>query len=305
MYSTTANFIIYGLIIVFGLFGNLVVLIVFSNKAFKKFPSRNIYRILAVFDSFAIIYAITNLFIMNFGIIYQNYDLIWFMSSEITYKIYIYFVNIFQSSYLLVFISIEKFISIRYPNNKIIKKQIFQTLIVVIIIICNLATYNFIFYLNIYKNQTTNTSNVSIKPINEETVKIIGIIAIVYNTGLPFIIMLIFSILLIHTILKSRLRILRLTNQRDRNRLRKDIQFAISSIFMNIFFLIFYLPYSISLILKFEIYSDLYVNVFIPIVALNYCDHFYISFFTNSVFRRRVLTLFRIRSRSYQTSNYT
>ena len=303
MYSTTVNFIIYGLNSIFGLFGNLVVLIVFSNKAFKKFPSRNIYRILVVFDSVAVVFIVTNFFIMNFGIIYQNYDLIWFMSSEITYKIHIYIQDSFQSSYLLVFISIEKFISIRYPNNKIIKKQIFQTIIVLVIIICNLATYNFIFYLNIYKNQATNTSNVSIKPINEETVKTIGIIAIVYNTGLPFIIMLIFSILLIHTILKSRLRILRLTNQHDRNRLRKDIQFAISSIFMNIFFLIFYLPFCVALILKCEIFSDLYINVFRPIAGLNYCDHFYILFFTNSVFRQRVLTLFQ-KSRSYQTSNF-
>jgi len=305
MYSTTVDFIESGLFIVFGLFGNLVVLIVFSNKAFKKFPSRNIYRILAVFDSFAIIYAITNRSIMNFGIIYQNYSLFWFMSSEILLKIYFYIQCIFQNSYLLVFISIEKFISIRYPNNKIIKKQIFQTIIVLVIIICNLATYNFIFYLNIYKNQATNTSNVSIKPINEETLKTIGIIAIVYNAGLPFIIMLIFSILLIHTILKSRLRILTLTNQHDRNRLRKDIQFAISSIFMNFFYLIFYLPCLVALILKFEIFSDLFVNVFMPIAGLNLCDHFYILFFTNSVFRRRVLTLFRIRSRSYQASIYT
>ena len=303
MYSTTVNFIVNGLIIVFGLFGNLVVLIVFSNKAFKKFPSRNIYRILVVFDSFAIIYVITNLFIMNFGIISQNYDLIWFMSSEITYKIYIYFTSIFQSSYLLVFISIEKFISIRYPNNKIIKKQILQTIIVLVIIICNLATYNYIFFFNIYKNQINNTSNVSTKPINEETVKTIGIIAIVYNTGLPFIIMLIFSILLIHTILKSRLRILRLTNQHDRNRLRKDIQFAISSIFMNIFFLIFYLPCCVALILECDTFSELYINVFAPLASLNYCDHFYILFLTNSVFRQRVLTLFQ-KSRSYQTSNF-
>jgi len=118
MYSTTVNFIVNGLIIVFGLFGNLVVLIVFSNNAFKKFPSRNIYRILVVFDSVAVVSTVTNTFITNFGIIYQNYSLFWFMSSEILLKIYFYIQCIFQSSYLLVFISIEKFISIRYPNNK-------------------------------------------------------------------------------------------------------------------------------------------------------------------------------------------
>jgi len=304
MYSAKVNFILFGLLIVFGLIGNLMVFVIFSNKAFKKFPSRNIYRILVVFDSIALIYAVTNYFIINFSIIYQDY-FFWFMRSDIFYKIHFYFLNIFQSSYLLVFISIEKFISIRYPNNKIIKMQIFQTIIVIAIIVCNLTAFHFIYYLNIYENQTTNASNEAFKQMNKETEKIIGFIAIIYNTGLPFIIMIIFSILLIHTIFKSRLRILRLTNQHDRNRLKKDIQFAISSIFMNIFFLIFYLPFCISLILNIDLFSESYKNVILPFGCLNYCDHFYVLIFSNSVFRRQVLLFFRVKSRLYQTSTYT
>jgi hypothetical protein len=227
------------------------------------------------------------------------------MGSDILYKINLYFHSVSQNSYLLVFISIEKFISIRYPNNKIIKKQIFQTIIVIAIIICNLTAYHFIYYLNIFENQTTNASNEAFKQMNEKTEKTIGFIVILYNAVLPFIIMIIFSILLIHTILKSRLRILRLTNQHDRNRLKKDIQFAISSILMNFFYLIFYLPVCISLILRIYMLSELFINVFYLLAVLNCCDHFYILLFSNSVFRRRVLTLFRIKSRPYQTSTHT
>ncbi len=145
-------------------------------------------------------------------------------------------------------------------------------------------------------NSTTQNEYFDIR----EVIYISGIIYCVYLVGLAFILMLLFSILLVHTILKSRLRILRLTNQRDRNRLKKDIQFAISSIFMNLSYLLIYLPAGIYPFILNELSTDLYYNVFVSLVYINYCDHFYILFCFNSVFRYRVLILFGLKPSLYQ-----
>ncbi len=286
MYSITLNFITRGFIILFGLFGNIMVMIVFSAKAFKKFPSRNIYRILVVFDSILIIFSISIEFLKNFGSI--------FLISELFGKIVSYFESAFLTPYLLVFISIEKFITIRFPNNKIIKKSKFQTILVFALMACNLIVYHPFFYLNIYK--ANNSSNQTSQEVIREANNAFGIICYIYNIGLPFIIMMVFSTLLVHTIFKSRLRILRLTNQHDRNRLKKDIQFAISSIFLNLFFLILYLPNTVYSFIKTDLNTDLFVNIFTSLTYINFCDHFYILFCFNSVFRRRVLVLLRLKS---------
>jgi hypothetical protein len=147
-------------------------------------------------------------------------------------------------------------------------------------------------------NSTTENEYFDIR----EVIYISGIIYCVYLVGLAFILMLLFSILLVHTILKSRLRILRFTNQRDRNRLKKDIQFAISSIFMNFFYLLVYLPACIYRILKsdhFVFKTDLF-NIFHSIAFMHFCDHFYILFCCNTMFRREVLVRFRLKSRVYK-----
>jgi len=264
-------------------------MIVFSTKALEKFPSRNIYRILIVLDSFTLTYGITNDFLMNFGIV-------WTDESELLCRLDLYLRVAFSAPYLLVFISIEKFITIGYPNIKTIKNQRFQAMIALFLIAFNSIVYHPIFYPIPIRNLTfENSSNeIQIECFGKESQKLLGTIDLIYYAGLPFILMLLFSILLVHTILKSRLRILRLTNQRDRNRLKKDIQFAISSIFMNFFYLLLYLPYSVYFILGNDLSTDLYLNVFVSLLYLNYCDHFYILTCFNSVFRQKVLNILRI-----------
>ncbi len=110
-----------GILLSFGLLGNLIVLIVFSTKAFKKFPSRNIYRVLVILDSINIIYRASVELLFDFSKIFSNTDLMWWYKSELLGKIFFYLQEFFASQNLLVFISIEKFISLRYPHNKLIK----------------------------------------------------------------------------------------------------------------------------------------------------------------------------------------
>jgi len=268
--------------------------IVFLAKAFKKFPSRNIYIVTAVFYSVFLIYEIAGEFLINCSIIS-------FPSTDILIKLGSFLFYAFLSPYLLVFISIEKFITIRLPHNNLVKNHKFQTLIVFVLIACNLIAVHPIFYLDLYKIQMNNTSNQTKLEYSKEYFDFL-IFFLIYFTVLPFIIMMIFSFLLIETILKSRLRILRLTNQHDRNRLKKDIQFAISSIFLNIFYLLLNLPYFVYILLSSDLYSDLLSNVLTTLFLIQFCDQFYILFCFNSVFRRNVLIMFRFKLQLYQAN---
>lgn len=138
MYSIT-YFILRGITFVFCLFGNLVGLIVFTTKVFKKFPSRIIYIILAASDTINLIFLIVHDFLANLNI---N----WLSSSEITFKLSTFQRCSLMTQYFLVFISAEKYISIRFSNNQIIKKNWFQSLTILIILATNFIVYHSIFY---------------------------------------------------------------------------------------------------------------------------------------------------------------
>ena len=125
--------------------------------------------------------------------------------------------------------------------------------------------------------------------------KEIRIIDLLNSSIVPSILMFTFSVLLIHTIFESRLRILRINNQQDRSRLRKDIQFAISSIALNVLFFLSNTPICIyNLLTITNNLNDLH-DVFISFFHFGLCINFYVLFSFNSIFRKEALILFRIK----------
>ncbi len=115
---------------------------------------------------------------------------------------------------------------------------------------------------------------------------------LVNSTLMPFSLMFIFSILLIYTIFKSRLRILRLDSPLDRKRLRKDIKFALTCILLNVTFVILNLPVCIANLLT-DV-SDFYYQSFMNLFFCSFCINYYVLFFFNSVFRKEFLFMFRM-----------
>ena len=96
----------------------------------------------------------------------------------------------------------------------------------------------------------------SVEDINQKFM--LSLLDMVCATLLPFCVMFLFTILLIYTILKSRFRILNLSTQRDRYRLRKDIKLAVSSVLFNLLFVILNLPHSIYHLLFTNFTTDLH-----------------------------------------------
>jgi hypothetical protein len=114
-------------------------------------------------------------------------------------------------------------------------------------------------------------------------------IELVVSIFIPFILMLVFTCLLVRVILQSRLKILRLNNQRDRNRLKKDIKFALTNIFLNILFICLDVPFFIIVILKMD-YTILH-----NFHTITFCMNFYVLFIFNSIFRNEILRMLRLK----------
>jgi hypothetical protein len=115
---------------------------------------------------------------------------------------------------------------------------------------------------------------------------------LINSTLIPFILMFIFSILLIYTIFKSRLRILRLNSAVDRKKLRKDIKFAFTSILLNVTFCIINLPVCVANLLN-DV-SEYYYKLLLYLFFISFCINYYILFTFNSVFRKELFLMFNI-----------
>ena len=201
---------------------------------------------------------------------------------------------------MLVLTSIDKFITIAFPNLKKINKNL-EILFVIVFNFVYLSPYAILCEKKQgqYSNATGSNESISICQYPEFYIDIELVISIL----IPFIAMLVFSILLVKVILQVRLRILNINNRRDRNRLKKDIKFAVTNISLNIMFICLDLPFFIIVILKMD---TIILNNF---HALTFCMNFYVLFITNSIFRHEILRMFGLKktrkiNRTKQTNSY-
>ncbi len=280
-----------------GIFGNLTGLVVFSRKRLKNFPPRKMFFALAVVDSSFLAFTV----ISNF-IFYENISLR--ASFQAACKIYNYTGYFLSpiSSWLLVFISFHRFISIAFQNPALLNKPMLQIIVIMVIVVYNLILYSPILFFSGLANSTKRNST-ACDYHDPNSYLLITIIELINAVVLPFILMLVLSLLLIRTIVKSKLKIIRMKNRSDKNKLRKSIKFAVSSIFSNIFFLTLNLPSAITNIIDIiNVKVDLRsVREYLFCVYLfSFCVNFYILFCFNSVFRNEVFIMFGLRKIQYR-----
>ena len=152
------NWVLPIIMLILGLIGNSFSFIIFSSKKMKKFSSVNSYKTLALMDSLYLIFRIIESILIN-----NNSNLRTLSSFSCQFVSYLNPAFGPISSWLLVYISIERFITISFPKITIIKKTYFELIITMLIFIYNLG-YNlpFLIYssLKLDKsfNQTSNTT---------------------------------------------------------------------------------------------------------------------------------------------------
>jgi hypothetical protein len=269
-------------IIILGLFGNLFGLIVISKKKLAKIGPQIVYIALFIFD------------LLKFFLIFQPYTLFTFnvdiaLFSSLICKTYFYINYVFASisPVLNVYISIERYISIAYSAKKdFLRKKKIQLGFSIILVIFNLILYLptvIDFELAIFENQTICGFN------NFFWQETYGYIDLTNRVILPFVLMIIFSILIIYTIFKSRSRMT--SNTRVNRTFRKDVRFSLISITLNTSYIVFSLPISIIL-LQPNFRLNPFILFFIFVYYIAYSANFYLLFLANSLFRGGFYSIF-------------
>ena len=209
-----------------GLVGNLFGILVISKKKLTKIGPQIIYIALFKFD------------LINLLLIFQPYSQFAFnnnviASSSLACKSYWYINYVLGpiSPMLNVYISIERYISISIPKNKyfLLKNQI------QFIFIIGLTVFNMLLHvpigifldLVILENQTVCYF------IDVYWNDTFGYIDLINRVIIPFILMIIFSILIIQTIFKTRTRIS--SSNRAHRTFQKDVRFSLIIILLKYF----------------------------------------------------------------------
>ena len=282
------------LIFFIGFIGNSTGLIVFIRISSKTFPTRIIFIIYAFINLSCLFYTIIKFLIRNILSVLL-YDL------SISFCKLGYFLDFFLLSvanYILAFISMERFLSIKFSKLNTFKKKLNQFIFIFIIV-----TYNFLLYTpSIYFLSFVNKTNSSACDyIKKEYDNLMSLMDLINSSLMPFLIMFMFSGLLIQTVLKSRLRLLNLANQRDRIKLRKDIQLSVSLVVFNLAFLLLNAPHTIYHLVSTNANTDLHDALYF-LSWCSFCIDFYILFAFNSIFRKNVLSIFHIQENRFFSS---
>ena len=288
----------YCLIIIIGLAGNTISFIIFSCKKFQRTIFSTYFRFLSVFDSIYFIFIIIKMLIY---VEVNLYDL-----SSFSCKI-IFYLNTIATSlsiWTMVIISFDRMFSIVCPNRfQFRKRSKFQFVAIAGIIIYN-SVYNchvlFLTYHTMsYKNQTRTILTNQTAELKCEIDKIQTYFELANATIVPFLLMMITTIIMLIKLFRSRRRRsqqLNTNHQSSPSTKRKDVKFAIITISLNLIFLTFNLPLIVSSLLLNYLndIEHLILDLFLFLFQCNYSSLFYVNLIVNSLFRKQFFNLIKL-----------
>jgi hypothetical protein len=294
-------------IISVGILGNLVSTGIFMKKKFSKMNAKNMLAIKLLTDSIALLLAIPQI----------NPD--WVTPSTVFCKIYQSLTMMLPAyaSWILIYISIERYISIVHSTKKIagiFGNKWFQLMCLLGTFIVTFFYYHaqWLYFRVIYaafKNSTVvyyDSMTSETQPycfINDEIFQTQALMDAIYTCVAPFISLITCSFLIIYALREARLRLRSSQNATSaQRREQKDYEFSKTILSLDILFLIFHFPFPFFvIILTYVKFSDrvLAMNIqysFIYLFYIGYASNFFIYFAFNNDFRAEFLTLFKIKN---------
>ena len=282
--------------IAIGFIGNIISIIVFSRKTFRN-NSISTYCISLAIADFLAIFQLINI------VYYFPYNAYLVDLNETFCKIADESVVLVSGipPFIMIAFSVDKLLSMRTSPIAVLKKKWFQWSVVAGIVLFHIALY---MYFPILLKRTELFPGYFFCDVSTIGFLTIHMILIILDTCLiPFVILMITTILTIRLLLKSSNTIQRMGNL-TKERKSRDRKYAITSVTLNINLIVLKLPLTIFYIL-FSLYSyyDLYyLNIASLLFYLNTSLGFFIHFVTNSLFRREFLILFRVIKRNGESS---
>lgn len=275
-----------------GIFGNIIGIITFlKSKKLVNIGTRRIYIYLLIVDTLFLLQMLSD----SISIIFE-YNIT--SNSLIACRLYHYLTRVLStlSPMLLVYISIERYLSFGGPTKKLsLRKSKNQNLYLFIIIIFNLFYYTPCL---IYFETTLDLlSNQTICDLNDESSEtILSIMDLTNRVAVPCVLMAFATVLLILSIFESKNRVLMNYSSKFSTLLQKYIKLAITSICLNIIYIVLSLPLPILFSFMRSYTDSVFYFVFF-LFCLSYSLNFYILFITNSLFRAEFFKVFKFKSK--------
>jgi hypothetical protein len=306
IFNTVYNIflILYMVIFIFGLLGNILSFVVFSRKKFKKTLFSIYFRVLNIADIYTILFALVDFLKYKLG---HDMEKISIFFCKTTF--YSLFAVSPISGHILAIISIDRFITTRFPNRFTIKnKTSFQIFICFFICLFNLSYYTPMIVFRQFESLSKNDSNSSQESyacnLNDDCISYW--MDFFNSTVFPFALMIIFTSFTLKLIFNSRAAIRQAAGVRVNKRSNsiqqttfkiKDIKFAITSITLNLCFLVLNFPVVTYSLLSVYISFDQDLNDFIYVLTefffyVNAGLLFYINILVNSIFKKELYKMF-------------
>ena len=279
------------IVIILGSLGNFVGLYIISNKKLKQMGPHIIYICMFVLDC---IYLplIFHPYLDNAF----NIDLTAMSNTACKAYWYARYSMAIISPMMNVYISVERFISITYPARKFfLQKKNVQVVYILVIILLNFLFAVPIalgFELQFVKKAGSNQSESIVYYCDFGSMywqNVIGFIDMVTRVIVPSLLMVIGSIMISASILRSRFK--NAAINANNATLRKDIRFAAVSIGLNLFYIMFSLPVSVVVLLQ-DFWDNQYYIPFSFLFFVAYCANFYLMIGFNRLFRNTFATQF-------------
>jgi len=209
---------------------------------------------------------------------------------------YFYYALEAISPWLIVYISIDRYISIKYPARRFFLRKIKTQHIMfwLVTIICSIFYIPVSFFYEI-SYDTTNNSTASTPGCNFIDPfygNLILYTDLAFRVFVPFILMIVFSSLLSQSLFASRTRIVHNFLAEENATFYKEIRLTFTSILTNLVYIVTQLPGSIAYLYPQYFSYDSYVATSY-FVFLNFALNFYVLFSTNSLFREHFIKLFK------------
>ena len=282
----------YPVISAIGLVTNILSFIVFSRKKFKKTVFSIYFRFLIIFDTLALLVPINKFLELNLAIVISH-------NTTLLCKIRMYYEFVITpiSSWILVVISLDRYLGIAYPFGFVIhKKSKFQICVCLGILLFHLVYFSpNLTYSLTKKLLVTNGTNetVFISSCNNPNVPL-NMMVFFQSDLIPFVLMLFLTFITLLKLFNSRKR---LNNNLSR---QKDVKFAVISVTLNIIFLILTGPHYIFNLVYEDYLNTMSFDIFISIVSIkfllfysNFASVFFINFAANSLFKNEFYKFIR------------
>ncbi len=278
--------------LVLSFIGNILGIFVMNRKELIKIGPIKMYQYLFIAN------LIFSLFILDNYLLYTN-GIGFSIISNLTCKLYrsIVYPIMSLTPLIMVYIVLERYLSIKFPvESNFLRRNNIQFIYILIIITFDFFIFSYLPFVSEIEitNRTNSYNNITIETKSCEIIskyKVFSYLIPCLICGLiPFSLILIFSILVVYKIFKSKSNLQTFYSTKENSTFKKDAKIAIIIISTN-FITVILFTFAFITHYYSERFSYYNIILFRNIFYLQYVGHFYFFIITNSMFRNAFYAL--------------